>query len=140
VSPYNLGVPSLLSANSLLAAFQQVDLSKNFYFSYTYDLTNTLQVNLTGTRLATGRDKQTRIGPPTAWGYNDKCARRYSDMAESCSDLRAVVWNHYLLNSAFSGVDDNSNWVLPLIYGFVEQASRSSVNTRGDGAHCSDRD
>ncbi|WOO77582.1 Polyphosphoinositide phosphatase [Vanrija pseudolonga] len=27
--------------------FDQVDLSKNFYFSYSYDITNTLQVNLT---------------------------------------------------------------------------------------------
>jgi hypothetical protein len=30
-----------------LQIFNQVDLSKNFYFSYTYDVTQTLQSNMT---------------------------------------------------------------------------------------------
>lgn len=127
-------------------AFHQVDLSKNFYFSYTYDLTNTLQSNLIGLNAAsnsspdfestrptspvpstsqtitippnpvpttsdppvTSPARDSAYGPPTAWGYNDK-----------------FVWNHYLLRSAFGNLKEKSNWVLPLVHGFVDQASES---------------
>ena len=107
----------------LLATFQQVDLSKNFYFSYTYDLTKTLQDNLTskpdseqGRARAEGRD-----GPLTAWGFNEK-----------------FVWNHHLLMPAFASTvaksvahdeeSDGSEWVLPLVYGFVDQAKLSVLS------------
>lgn len=110
----------------LLHAFGQVDLSKNFYFSYTYDLTQTLQENLTADPLGPS-------APPrntTAWGFAEK-----------------FVWNHYLLMPAFGSSvhsrptrnghnsqddDPNSNygreWVLPLVYGFVDQAKLSVLS------------
>ncbi|PWN87360.1 hypothetical protein FA10DRAFT_234437 [Acaromyces ingoldii] len=98
----------------LLHTFRQVDLSKNFYFSYTYDLTNTLQENLTGP--TTGAEK---CSSHTAWGYNEK-----------------FVWNHNLLLPAFrsseadprSDQDTASEWVLPLVYGFVDQAKLSVLH------------
>lgn len=92
-----------LTRNRLLNTFQQVDLSKNFYYSYTYDLTNTLQTNLT---------------MPNPLGHNEG-VRRFNTR---------FMWNHHLLTPAF-GLEggDVSGWVLPMIHGFVDQASELKV-------------
>ncbi|PWN31122.1 hypothetical protein BDZ90DRAFT_230116 [Jaminaea rosea] len=86
----------------LLHIFKQVDLSKNFYFSYTYDLTRTLQENLTGKRFE---------DHASSWGYCEK-----------------FIWNHHLLSPAFDSSAAASDWVLPLCYGFVDQAKLSVLN------------
>ena len=80
----------------MLNTFQQVDLTKNFYFSYSYDVTNTLQTNLTV--------------PDDERRWNTR-----------------FMWNHHLLSPAFDLTDAKrrSRWVLPLIHGFVDQASAS---------------
>ncbi|KAK0554069.1 phosphatidylinositol-3,5-bisphosphate 5-phosphatase [Tilletia horrida] len=107
----------------LLATFRQVDLSKNFYFSYSLDLTRTLQDNLTALPEHSSSEEPSdpRAHPETAsanaWGYNEK-----------------FIWNHHLLLPAFketinSSADaDGNGWVLPLIYGFVDQAKLSILN------------
>lgn len=97
----------------MLNTFQQVDLTKNFYFSsvatsvpdassadqfrYSYDITNTLQTNLT----VPANDRQ----------WNTR-----------------FMWNHHLLSPAFELEEPKgrSRWVLPLIHGFVDQASKLS--------------
>src|SRR5258706_2642858 len=43
----NHKVDNLVEEQRLLTMFRQVDMTKNFYFSYTYDITSTLQRNLT---------------------------------------------------------------------------------------------
>ncbi|KAH9893933.1 SacI homology domain-containing protein [Cubamyces lactineus] len=82
----------------LMNIFKQVDMSKNFYFSYTYDLTSTLQHNLT----------RSGLSPSRQWNMNDRFA-----------------WNHHLLTAAF-GADrapsTQSHWLVPLIHGHVDQA------------------
>ncbi|KAJ1975957.1 phosphatidylinositol-3,5-bisphosphate 5-phosphatase [Dimargaris verticillata] len=80
--------------NRYLSLFHSVDMTKNFYFSYTYDLTHTLQYNMTQTK--------------------DEDQLVYNDM---------FVWNHYLLNTGFESLRSNSDWILPVIYGFVNQSS-----------------
>ncbi|TKY87668.1 hypothetical protein EX895_003249 [Sporisorium graminicola] len=105
----------------LLHLFKQVDLSKNFYFSYTYDLTKTLQDNLTsapGDPLEQASSVSPSNKPLTAWGYNEK-----------------FIWNHHLLLPAFAASehlqpheDPRNEWVLPLVYGFVDQAKLSVLN------------
>jgi hypothetical protein len=86
-------------------AFKSVDMSKNFYFSYTYDITSTLQRNLTG-------------APKRGFGcdlYNDRFA-----------------WNHHML-SDFVKLGDGetrknyAHWVMPLMHGHVDQASQSAL-------------
>ncbi|RPD60768.1 hypothetical protein L227DRAFT_501341 [Lentinus tigrinus ALCF2SS1-6] len=82
----------------LMNVFKQVDMSKNFYFSYTYDLTSTLQHNLT----------RSGLSPARQWSMNDRFA-----------------WNHHLLTSAFEGSSppsSKSHWLVPLIHGHVDQA------------------
>jgi hypothetical protein len=111
--------------------FKQVDMSKNFYFryflilvvaiillncnntSYTYDLTSTLQHNLTGAL---------RCGENT-WPINDRFA-----------------WNFHMLTAPFVGCESpalNHYWLLPLVHGHVDQASESSeiILLRTYGSH-----
>ncbi|KAI8147495.1 SacI homology domain-containing protein [Fennellomyces sp. T-0311] len=89
-----------------IATFQNIDLTKNFYFSYTYDITNTLQVNMTG--------------PPPMNAHSDGST---PEMPVGHNDM--FVWNHYLLKSGFKDLNSRSGWILPLIYGFVDQAKIS---------------
>ncbi|KAK9316417.1 SacI homology domain-containing protein [Lipomyces starkeyi] len=90
-----------------LSTFQNLDLSKTFYFSYSYDLTHTLQRNL-------DRERQ-RVklnAPPDDW-------KVYSDYNEM------FVWNHYLLKPAYDSKLDVLTWCLPIIHGFIDQANIS---------------
>ncbi|KAG6853214.1 hypothetical protein C0991_006117 [Blastosporella zonata] len=83
--------------------FKQVDMSKNFYFSYTYDLTSTLQHNLTGSTRRTEND-----ATPSTYPFNDRYA-----------------WNYHLLASPFQDQDTpclSAPWLLPLVHGHVDQA------------------
>ncbi|RDB21467.1 Polyphosphoinositide phosphatase [Hypsizygus marmoreus] len=82
----------------LMNIFKQVDMSKNFYFSYTYDLTSTLQHNLTGSsRPVDGK-----------WPFSDRYA-----------------WNFHLLTGPFENQERfplKAHWLLPLVHGHVDQA------------------
>lgn len=69
-------------------------------FSYTYDLTSTLQHNLTGSSRAV------QDGP---WPFNDRYA-----------------WNFHMLTAAFGDMETphlKPQWILPLMHGHVDQAS-----------------
>ncbi|KIO33239.1 hypothetical protein M407DRAFT_65651 [Tulasnella calospora MUT 4182] len=89
----------------LMNAFRQVDMSRNFYFSYTYDLTSTLQDNLT----------------------------RPDRTSDVCCFNDRYAWNHHMLSHAFgrqSQKDDEttsirSHWVIPMVYGHIDQAKLS---------------
>ncbi|KAJ7632128.1 SacI homology domain-containing protein [Roridomyces roridus] len=82
----------------LMNIFKQVDMSKNFYFSYTYDITSTLQHNLAGSSRPVQGD----------WPFNDRFA-----------------WNFHMMTAAF-GEEDHRHarpyWILPLVHGHVDQA------------------
>lgn len=88
-----------------ITTFQNIDLTKNFYFSYTYDVTNTLQVNMTRPPIERKDSPTNKQSVPS--GHNDM-----------------FVWNHYLLKSGFKDLNSRSGWILPIIYGFVDQASK----------------
>ncbi|KAG6812682.1 hypothetical protein H0H92_001311 [Tricholoma furcatifolium] len=95
---FNHKVDKPTEEQRLMNIFKQVDMSKNFYFSYTYDLTSTLQHNLT---------KSSR-NTEGAWPFNDRYA-----------------WNYHLLSSPFAKEDTpclSAPWLLPLVHGHVDQA------------------
>ncbi|KAN0140820.1 SacI homology domain containing protein [Lactarius tabidus] len=82
----------------LLGVFKQVDMTKNFYFSYTYDLTSTLQSNATSRNLSN----------PGPWPFTSRFA-----------------WNYHLFAVAFENPETDApkaHWVLPIIHGHVDQA------------------
>jgi phosphatidylinositol 3,5-bisphosphate 5-phosphatase len=115
--PFNHKVEKPAEEQRLFNIFKQVDMSKNFYFryiypiptftlfndmlSYTYDLSSTLQHNLT----LCGRS-----GFGREWPFDDRYA-----------------WNFHMMTTPF---ENNKNaaaracWLLPLVHGHVDQASK----------------
>ena len=79
-----------------------LDLSKSFYFSYAYDITNTLQHNIQFEREA------------LAQGLQSPNEKKFNQM---------FVWNQYLLQPASSALKNAYDWCLPITHGFVDQAS-----------------
>ncbi|CCD25924.2 phosphatidylinositol-3,5-bisphosphate 5-phosphatase NDAI_0G01480 [Naumovozyma dairenensis CBS 421] len=89
----------------LMQTFQNLDLSKTFYFSYTYDVTNTLQVNLL-------REKFKAVGR--------------SDIVVPCGipDYNEMfVWNNNLLKPILSCIDSVYDWFQCIIHGFIDQVN-----------------
>lgn len=105
-----------LDEERLLAIYNNLDLSKTFYFSYTYDITNTLQTICV-------REKMR--------------ARKHAELVETggsaespqlslAADVNTrFVWNAHLLAPVHAHFDSPSlvhDWFLPIIHGFVDQA------------------
>lgn len=97
--------------------FQALDLTKGFYFSYAYDLTNTLQHNMTV--------------HPHAQPHRRKASTSStsSEVPEYVQCNEMFVWNSFLLRPLLAlneravadlGVDA---WVLPVIHGYIDQRS-----------------
>lgn len=99
----------------LLRSFNQVDLSKNFYFSHTYDVTRTLQENMTGPRVAN------RIHSTSAWGYKEKFMWNYHLLVPAFADCQHQHPDEPMTSSLLA----KRQWVIPLVHGFVDQAKLS---------------
>lgn len=100
---FNHRIDNPTEEQRMITIFKQVDMTKNFYFSYTYDITSTLQRNLTGTEKAESQGQ---------WSFNER-----------------FTWNHHMLLDAFGDKKDEkgiirSHWAIPLIHGHVDQASQ----------------
>ena len=87
-----------------VSILNNLDLSRSFYFSYSYDLTRTLQDNIV-------RERQT-----LQRGQADAPVRHHNSM---------FVWNDHLLGPALTALKSTNDWCLPLIHGFVDQATLS---------------
>ena len=85
-----------------VSILNNLDLSRSFYFSYSYDITNTLQRNIQRERQAL---QQTEPKPPHM---------NYNEM---------FIWNHHLLQPASLALKNMCDWCIPIIHGFVDQAS-----------------
>ncbi|KAJ5894688.1 Polyphosphoinositide phosphatase [Penicillium taxi] len=83
------------------AILNNLNLSRSFYFSYSYDITRSLQHNICRERHA-HKDGYARIIPED-----------YNDM---------FVWNHHLLSPAITALKNPYRWCLPIIYGYLNQA------------------
>ncbi|KAF9910525.1 phosphatidylinositol-3,5-bisphosphate 5-phosphatase [Linnemannia zychae] len=78
-----------------LQMFQMVDLTKNFYFSYSYDITRTLQWNMTRNPQVEGRNRM------FVWNQ------------------------YLLENAFGAQTGIENQWALPIMYGFVDQSKLS---------------
>ncbi|KAF9433005.1 phosphatidylinositol-3,5-bisphosphate 5-phosphatase [Entomortierella beljakovae] len=79
-----------------LQMYQMVDLSKNFYFSYSYDITRTLQWNMTRNSRVEGRNRM------FVWN-------------------QYLLENGF--TEQMNGIENQ--WALPIMYGFVDQSKLS---------------
>ena len=96
-----------LDEQRYLKLFQTVDLRQNFYYSYTYDLTHTLQFNLSEIRV----QEPSRLNidhETTCIGVVNKPESKF-------------LWNDYLLKPLRGKV--NHFWILNIIHGFLSQSS-----------------
>ena len=87
-----------------VSILQSLDLSRSFYFSYSYDITRTLQDNICRERLSIQK------------GLGDNLPRDHNSM---------FVWNQHLLAPALSILKKPYDWCLSIIHGFVDQATLS---------------
>jgi phosphatidylinositol 3,5-bisphosphate 5-phosphatase len=86
--------------------FESVDLSSNFYYSHTYDLTHTLQYNMT------------RLGHVAV-----PCSGSRANLDTA---MRMFVWNDYLLQPLCEHL--HSRWIVPIIHGFVTQVCLATMS------------
>ena len=84
-----------------LGILNNLDLSRSFYFSYSYNITRTLQQNIILERQAVQEG-------------NNHPNRNYNNM---------FVWNHFLLSAAVDSLQNLYDWCLPVVHGFIDQSS-----------------
>ncbi|KAA8570721.1 hypothetical protein MFRU_011g02160 [Monilinia fructicola] len=85
-----------------LSILNGLDLNKSFYFSYSYDITRTLQHNIMKERAALAAGKPS----PHPKDYNSM-----------------FVWNSHLLKPAESVLKNTYDWCVPVIHGYLAQAA-----------------
>ncbi|KAH8594459.1 polyphosphoinositide phosphatase [Bisporella sp. PMI_857] len=87
-----------------LTILHNLDLTRSFYFSYSYDITRTLQHNICVERGCIAKG----VSYPHATDYNSM-----------------FVWNSYLLEPAAHALKNTYDWCLPVIHGYIDQAALS---------------
>lgn len=85
-----------------IGILHNLDLSRSFYFSYSYDITRSLQHNIL-------HEREALSNPTTAQSSNGRNAM--------------FIWNHHLLEPASRSLKNIHDWCLPIVHGFVDQAS-----------------
>lgn len=85
-----------------IGILNNLDLSRSFYFSYSYDITRTLQQNIVREREALKHEQVDTLQP----NHN-----------------AMFVWNHYFLQPVLQALKHPYDWCLPIVHGFIDQAS-----------------
>lgn len=84
-----------------LGILNNLDLTRSFYYSYSYDITQTLQHNLSRERDAFAKGLHVPV----------------------CDDFNSMfVWNSHLLQPAADALSDPYDWCRPIIHGYIDQA------------------
>ncbi|KAI9751629.1 MAG: phosphatidylinositol-3,5-bisphosphate 5-phosphatase [Lichina confinis] len=85
-----------------LTILNNLDLTRSFYFSHSYNVTRTLQRNIIHAR------QNVQAAAPGSRKHD------LNDM---------VVWNHYLLEPALKLLKSTLDWCLPIVHGHVDQST-----------------
>ncbi|WPK26240.1 hypothetical protein PUMCH_003589 [Australozyma saopauloensis] len=97
----------------LLSIFKYLDLGKTFYFSYTYDITNSMQTNFLHNKKAAHEFSKLNPTAEFAISTSVECNERF-------------VWNNLLLKPVMSQTEMSTfDWFRPIIHGFIDQANIS---------------
>jgi len=87
-----------------LSILANLDLTKSFYFSYSYNITRTLQRNIVRERTALSKS-----------------------LSRTPHDFNGMfIWNHHLLEPAIKALKNTYDWCIPIIHGYIEQACNLS--------------
>ncbi|XP_043543054.1 polyphosphoinositide phosphatase isoform X2 [Chiloscyllium plagiosum] len=108
--------------------FQSVDLSSNFYFSYSYDLTHSLQFNLTLLKMPSEGLKSETFGHGRQESFDIFEDEDVTAQAGGAAGHYGILnepslkyaWNGYILEKVKATV--HQNWLLYIIHGFCGQS------------------
>lgn len=84
-----------------LGILNNLDMTRSFYFSYSYNITRSLQQNIIRERESLNNGFRSAL-------------HSYQDM---------FVWNHHLLQPAHEVLKSTFDWCLPIIHGFIDQSA-----------------
>lgn len=111
--------------------FQNIDLSSNFYFSYSYDLTHTLQYNLSYPKrfIPSGlsEDECEDFSLPLSCDSLENCLINSTSNDElqnygiRIKPHEKFIWNTHLLSNVIK--DLHPDWLLYITHGFVGQSN-----------------
>lgn len=87
-----------------LAILNNLDLTRSFYYSYSYDITRTLQYNIT-------KERNALLSGQTSASTND-----FNSM---------FVWNSHLLQPAVKALHTPYDWCRRIVHGYIDQAALS---------------
>lgn len=101
-----------LDEQKYLKMFQSIDLRQNFYYSFTYDLTNTLQNNQSEIRHFENSLTSMTTESNKIIGVKNKASLKF-------------VWNEFLLRPCLKNNNNSISyqWVVYLIHGFLAQSN-----------------
>lgn len=88
-----------------LGILNNLDLTRSFYFSYSYNITRTLQHNIIIEREAVAKG----ISYPHPQDFNSM-----------------FVWNSYLLQPAAAELRNTYDWCIPVMHGYIDQSGKPS--------------
>ncbi|KYN11709.1 Polyphosphoinositide phosphatase [Trachymyrmex cornetzi] len=124
--------------------FQSIDLSSNFYFSYSYDISRTFQSNMAPpTRIKSDvltdmSTSQRESEEPdnsedffNMWAFRkdwqtEHKGENYMDYGIRSNPHRRFVWNSHLLKPVEK--DLHPEWILYIIHGFIGQSNGDVAN------------
>ncbi|KAF8306902.1 hypothetical protein DL93DRAFT_2065154 [Clavulina sp. PMI_390] len=124
---YNQKVERPSEEQRLMAAFRQVDMSRNFYFATGYDITSSLQANLTShpyspSTQSTNKSASPIPSPDWCWKFNDHFAWNHHMLADAFGPNRHVPEDDGAGGGGTAAEPISDCWILPMIYGHVDQA------------------
>ncbi|KAF7992786.1 hypothetical protein HCN44_005130 [Aphidius gifuensis] len=113
--------------------FQSIDLSSNFYFSYSYDITHTLQSNLAPPKHIKSdlfKDNNTDESADffNMWStrkdnHKNEYGEKIIDYGIRSNPHRRFVWNSHLLSPVEK--DLHHDWIMYITHGFIGQSNVS---------------
>ncbi|KAG5869516.1 hypothetical protein JTB14_035113, partial [Gonioctena quinquepunctata] len=118
--------------------FQNIDLASNFYYSYSYDLTHTLQHNLTHPKRFAPHADSDDIVCDFKNNIDSLCSSVVSQSSNSdatetqhfgvrTQPHKKFVWNTHLLSDSVKA-ELHPDWIIHITHGFVGQ---SNINVFG---------
>ena len=111
LTPPNFKIDQRSEEPRFLAILNNLDLTRSFYYSYSYDITRTLQHNIT-------RERNALVD-----GYLSSADDDFNPM---------FVWNSHLLKPVANTLNTPYDWCRPIIHGYIDQAA---VSIYGRTAH-----
>lgn len=103
----------------LLGIFKYLDLGRTFYFSYSYDITNTLQTNFIRHKKMASKNQYPLRNEPTKRPI-------LNEAFDSLNRNERFVWNNVLLEPVLSSPEVATyEWFQSIIHGFIDQAKIS---------------